>query len=274
MENASKALLIAAGVFLAILILSALVVFYNQVSSFYTAEHEATVIEQAKEFNAKFENYHRNNIRGSDLISLMNRVIDYNSTQSYFEGTNYERIRVNIHIGAENVNEFKYSSSYGTQLKYITADITNTIGSGDNWANDRALVAITATSTDLIAEAEASGFDITDTQLQQLQSKISNIIIDENSVDMYSIQNRYYRANILEDLLGWTIDADKETWKSKGTTITKMNLIKDIANRYYQYTQFKRAVFDCVEMLYDEQTNRVVEMNFELQTKNGEVVFD
>lgn len=278
MEDVSKALLIAAGMFFIILILSSLVIFHNDISTYFTQKHDDVIIKQTQELNAKFENYHRNNIRGSDLISLMNRVIDYNATESYFEGTNYKRIRVNIHIGAENLDEFKYeleNSRFGTTNNFITADITNTTGGGDNYANDRQLVAITGTSSNLISRAVEKGFNITDTQLQQLQSQISNIIVDESGEDMRAIENRYYRANILEDLIGWRdIQVDEETWKSKGDSITKMELIKEIASQYYQYIQFKRACFDCTEVIYDDETNRVVEMNFVLQTKNGSVVFD
>lgn len=96
MENAAKGLLIAAGMFIAVLLMSLLIMLYNNVSEYYALQHEYKEVEQVQEFNAKFDNYNRNDIRGSDLISLMNRVIDYNSTQSYFEEMGYGRIKVTI----------------------------------------------------------------------------------------------------------------------------------------------------------------------------------
>lgn len=50
----------------------------------------------------------------------------------------------------------------------------------------------------------------------------------------------------------------------------KIEAIKEIASKYYQYTQFKRAYFKCTEMKHDSGTGRVVEMNFEVQTKKDQ----
>lgn len=280
MENASKALLIAAGIFLAVLIVSLLVVFYNQMSAFYEQEHDATVIEQAQEFNARFENYHRDSIRGSDLISLMNRVIDYNATQSYFEGTDYERIRVTINLGGTQIlNQFKYDNE-DYKNEYLTTEITNT-KNGDKWQNDKKLVAITNTSVDLCEKLGKLGVrNPTDAQLQQLSSNISNILVDEEAD--WARAYRFKRADVLQDVLGIKVgtstDCDIRIYEATGKTRSDPKQIitgvKEITSQYYQYTQFKRAYFDCTEVKYYEETNRVVEMNFNLQVKNGEVVFN
>ena len=57
MENASKALLIAAGVMLAIMLLSVIFIFGNQMASYFSEKHDAKMIEQLVEFNNKFQNY-------------------------------------------------------------------------------------------------------------------------------------------------------------------------------------------------------------------------
>ena len=41
-----------------------------------------------------------------------------------------------------------------------------------------------------------------------------------------------------------------------------MFLIKDSIRKYYEYVQFKRALFNCTEMRYDEATGRICEMSF------------
>lgn len=285
MENATKALLIAAAVLLAIMVISLLVTMYNQIASKYQQEQELIAIDQLEQFNRQFENYNRDSLRGNELISFMNKIIDYNASQSYEVDTGYERIRVTIDLKGL-VDEFKYeldSSRYGNRNALIIDSITNTTGGGNNYANDKKLIAITGTSSQLINEAKGIGFDdITDTQLQQLQSKISSVIIDENSETDRAILNRYYRANILEDLLGWDDlkdNLDDTTWKSQSADISdKIEGIKNITNQYYQYTQFKRALFDCTDVEYDSETNRIVRMDFEVQSEsvNGveTVVFD
>lgn len=286
MENVTKALLIAGGTFLVVLILSILVVTYNNVSTYYAQKHDDTMIEQAQEFNAKFENYHRNNIRGSDLISLMNRVIDYNSSQAYQTDKSYKRIRVNITLGTDNIlKQFKYETDDTTTKRneYLKEKITNVKGIGNGSIEDKNLIAITNTPTDLSEKAQTIGINnLTDTKLQQLSSNIANIIVDEDDVkDSMSAYRRFKRAELLSNILGlkvgYTADCDIRIDKTTGKTVVGGNIISDIKNiasQYYQYMQFKRAYFDCTEVKYDEDTNRVVEMNFKLQVKNEKVVFN
>ena len=272
MEDVSKALLIGAGMFFAILIISALVMFYNQVSSFYNSKHDANVIEQTQKFNARFTNYYRKNIRGSDLISLMNMVIDYNELQSYIPGKdgeyNYERIKVTIQIGnkASDLNSFMYDENF-SRNGYIANRITNMNKQGmGEWNDDGQLIKITNTRNYIISDAFKGkkdsltllGIDeITDTQLQQLASKISDIM-DEKKI----------ATKVIKDILGVEIGDNEE----------KLKRVRDIANIYYQYMQFKRAMFDCTGVEYDPNTNRIVKMSFEVQTKiedgKTKVVFD
>ncbi len=283
MENASKALLIAASIFIAIILVSMLVILYNQISAHYNQKHEMTVIEQTQKFNEKFESYHRNNIRGSDLISLMNRVIDYNSSQSYQDGTSYERIRITVTLVTDGnnqesiLNQFKYETNDTTSRNtYLINKITNTNGTGANWQNDKKLIEITNTASDLSDDLLSYGIDfISDAQLQKLASQIESIMVNDNTSDStWDVYNRLKRAELIEDVLGKEIKIDSNTGKTKNESKDLINDVKEITSKYYQYMQFKRAHFDCTEVIYDEQTNRVVEMNFVLQVKDGHVVFD
>lgn len=72
MENASKALLIAGGVLIAILIVSVLVVTINIINSNQKAKEQALVTEQLVEFNQKYEAYNKKALRGTDIITLKN----------------------------------------------------------------------------------------------------------------------------------------------------------------------------------------------------------
>ena len=47
----------------------------------------------------------------------------------------------------------------------------------------------------------------------------------------------------------------------------KIKIIKNIVSQYYQYTQFKRALFECTDVNMDNETKRVVEMNFKVKKK-------
>ena len=278
MENLSKALLIAAGIFIAILIISVLVVVYNNFSSYYASKHDAAMIEQTAKFNAQFEKYHKNGIRGSDLISCMNKIINYNATESYFEDTNYERIKVKITLAQpsnENdiLGQFRYSTDKETgRNEFLLRVITNESALGNDWENDKKLIEITNTPSAACELAKSNGLtNISDTKLQQLASKISDIFVDEDDNSKMAIYNRIYRAELLEDLLGKDIiKVAQETGKIRNSdTVSKNRLqtIKQVTSQYYQYMQFKRARFDCTKITYDPDTDRIIEMEFKLQTK-------
>ena len=72
---------------------------------------------------------------------------------------------------------------------------------------------------------------------------------------------------------------DEEEAKQASSYEDEIDTIKQIACEYYQYTQFKRACFECTEVKYDVDTKRIVEMNFAMQTVEDEdgnknVIFD
>lgn len=82
MENASKALIMAASVLIAIIIIGALVLMFNSLSNYQGTDTQSTRDAQVIEFNNQYETYNRKNVRGSDLYSLLNRVVDYNRRKS------------------------------------------------------------------------------------------------------------------------------------------------------------------------------------------------
>ena len=52
-----------------------------------------TAIEQEAEFNKQFDIYNRNNVQGSELLSLVNKVRDYNYK---YERDGYEKIQMSV----------------------------------------------------------------------------------------------------------------------------------------------------------------------------------
>lgn len=267
MENATKALLIAGGIFLAIMLITLLMMGYTQISEYYKQQSELLTTEQMDKFNKQFQGYNRKDIRGNELISLMNKVIDYNTSQSYQDENNYKRIKLTISIGGSSIIEqFMYDKS---NEKIIDNVITNTNGVGSNYDKDRELVKITNTSLDLIQKATDAGInDITDTQLQKLTMEISRILIDESKTGNQESEDRRIRKQVLKSILKLDIATD-DKYRTQGyDNQNKIETIKNIVIQYYQYTQFKRAKFECTSMEYDANTGRVIEMNFKVQTKN------
>lgn len=282
MENVSKALLIGASILLSVMILSLVVMSYNEISSYYKAKSDSIDIEQTTEVNKIFENYNQDKIRGSDMISLMNRVIDYNERQSYLVGTNYKRIEVKINIdnigNKDILNQFKYNTS---DTSILTAQITNVGNGTDNKKLDKQLIEITSITTKLIENASKEGINnLTEEKLQKLVANISNIFVNEDNTDkdtfdgMQAIANRKKRVELIKNILGINISINNETGIATSSDSRKIEIIKNITAQYYQYTQFKRAQFQCTKTEYDQETGRINKMYFELKKKDGNVVFD
>lgn len=96
MENASKALLMAAGVLIALMTVVLLVVMFDNLSNSQNENVQTTREAQIIEFNNQFTTYLRDDIRGSDMISLMNRVVDYNTRKGDNSEEKYEQMKISI----------------------------------------------------------------------------------------------------------------------------------------------------------------------------------
>lgn len=83
MENATKALLIAAAVLVAILVISLGLVVYNMASE--TIDSVNFSGQEVTAFNDKFEQYRGENVRGSEVNALLKTALNANM-QSKSEG--------------------------------------------------------------------------------------------------------------------------------------------------------------------------------------------
>ena len=79
MENASKALIIAGGILIAVLLLGVLMYSFANSSEFFNQEQANKQTEQLTTFNNQYEAYNRKLLRGTDVISVINKMIDNNN---------------------------------------------------------------------------------------------------------------------------------------------------------------------------------------------------
>ena len=124
MENASRALIIAGGMLLAMLIVGLLVWGYNNISSSQRANAQAEELEQITEFNLKFEAYNKGSVRGYQMISLANLARDYNTRYSEEDGYYEAEIIAKLSEGAvlpeaTNTQKYKNDSSYYDMVNYV-----------------------------------------------------------------------------------------------------------------------------------------------------------
>lgn len=251
MENASKALLIAGGVFIVTMVLSLVLVVWNQVSSYYDMRHDVKMKEQLVEFNSKFENYSGQTIRGNELISIMNKVVDYNNYQSGIVG--YENINLEINMKGHQYDLVYNVQSYSGKILFQDSMIT-----GNEY-----LGFITETSERLLQKARDNGIEKrTEEKVQKLSSEIHNIIPDnENDV------SKAYRQIRLQAILGPGPERNGEY------STTQVANIKEIAWEQYQLTQFKRALFKCTEVSNSTDVGTINEMKFEVVLENDKIKF-
>ncbi len=83
MDNASKALRIAGAVLLGLMVTSLLLFAYNTWTKYQKTNLETIQNQQATKFNATFDVYNKKALRGSDLVSLGNKL---NSTNRAMAG--------------------------------------------------------------------------------------------------------------------------------------------------------------------------------------------
>ena len=123
MENASKALLMAGGVLIALLVISLVVLAFTQMSDYQKSQSDLVKTGQLAEFNEQFVQYVRDDINGIDLVTLANKVVSFNQKESGPGEINYEqKIKLTIDmLGYQN----KYNGTLFANSKYI-------IGKGGN----------------------------------------------------------------------------------------------------------------------------------------------
>ena len=112
MENATKALLIAAAVLVAILIISLGLVVYNM--SAQTVQSVDLSQQEVQAQNEQFERYLGDNRRGNQVNAMLSQVLTNNTTQ-----TDAGR-KVTVYWGADSSSVYLASSSTSSAKKVDT----------------------------------------------------------------------------------------------------------------------------------------------------------
>jgi len=74
MENASKALLIAGGVFFAMLIISLMIYMSESITGMSEAQENKKAAEQLSAFNREYEVYNKKLMYGTDVVTVINKA--------------------------------------------------------------------------------------------------------------------------------------------------------------------------------------------------------
>ena len=260
MENASKALIIAGSILIALMIIGAVLLMFNSLSNYQNMQDKDTKEAQIVKFNNQYETYNRDNVRGSDLYSLLNRVVDYNRRKSTVgteiddEGVDSQFQPMTIIVGfktEENIKKLSYDSI--NRLFKDSNDFINPTNQTFTIDSERTNTFMTKISSEITKIENSKYKGISG---QNLASGISNL-------DINSVSDRKAKLKAI-DLYNNNVKGETADEKN---IITKIENIMEDVKTYYEYIQFKRAYFDCTHTDYNKNTGRITSMIFEFNGK-------
>ena len=259
MENASKALLMAGGILLVMLIVGLIMFARLNITDFYRNQEELKQIDNITEFNKQFTNYNKEVVHGYELISLANKVADYNMRYSNAEGAKndekYNPITLTI----------KIPNSIETEALWYDNTYTHLFKKGDTLVQSSIrndiIGRIVNPSTGIEKAYGDSGI------ASKLAKSINVLILTDKQIE--------YNQTVKKMSKNESENAALENYKkiTKDNSVTSYSAmvtkIKSTANiyQYYEYYQFKRGIFKCTGVTYDNYTQRVSTMNFEFTGK-------
>ncbi len=125
MENASKALSIAGGILLAMMILSLMIYVSSSMSDMADAQDRQILAQQVKEFNDSYLAYNKTRMYGTDVITVVNKAINYNKELDTDEEEYFINIKLNLTTNFETKTQKTTFNGDGT------TDEDRPVGQGD-----------------------------------------------------------------------------------------------------------------------------------------------
>ena len=230
MENAAKALIIAVGILIAIMTLSLIVYASTANERLAQAQNEKKAVEELAKFNNEYESYHKDRLYGVDVITVINKAIEHNTKMQAADVTNPYYINISFKTEEDFKNEI-YKFVYDVETKEKTYEkYGETYDEEDKWNELINKDPIIKKDTEYsLGTLKEKGFIF--------NNKVKKIF-EEGYVndDTYSI--------------------------SKNNTITTYTL-------YSALTNFKRAIFTCTDVEYNN--GRIRSMTFEQVDTNEDL---
>ena len=266
MENASKALIIAGEVLISIIIISALVLMFNNLTSYQKVKEQNEQENEVIQFNARYEAYNREDVRGNELYSLINRVVDYNERKTT-QGTEgqefaYEPITITVNLKSEDGKDqtsFAYDGILRIFTKKQVPSSYFTINATNNTFKNLFKNHVFEIETNYGRESIAN-----------LTNSLTRIFIEDAQFREYlesdinkAKQVIYNYNSYAKEALSVENSKLESSWKS----LDEQSEIRKDVYTYYEYLQFTRAHFKCINVKYNKGTGRIVQMDFRFTGK-------
>lgn len=230
MENASKALLMAGGILIALLIISLLLLMITNIGDYQRTKDSGAKATQVAKFNRDFEKYTDDDeIKGTDIVSLINKIVDYNSrqvenTENPSGTTNYVDYNIKMSITISGLDKFNEKYAYTDKSISLFKQSQYTIGFDDNGK-----VMGNKIFEDLQSFNESTSANgITDNEMKYLSSiYLNNINGRDESDAVEKIKERLMKID----------EKTYKDWKPNN------NPTLDSIKKYSQYSEFKTSKF-------------------------------
>ena len=213
MENASKALLMAGGILIALLVISLAVLAFKQMSDYQKSQSDLVKTGQLAEFNEQFAQYVRDDINGIDLVTLANKVMNFNQKESGPGEINYEE-KIKLTIDMSGYQD-KYNGTLFASTRYI-------IEKGGN-----------------------SDFKNITNKYTELEQKYTIKTMGQLSSNLESLKNHYKKegsdGKTIKEITGKEIKELDDKFRD--------NDFSDI-EKYSEYVEFKSAEFKGKDLRY------------------------
>ena len=247
MENASKALIIAGSVLIALMIIGALLLMFSNLSNYQGTDTQGTREAQVIEFNNQYETYNRKDVRGSELYSLLNRVIDYNRRQST--------------AGTGSTDQGQYISYEPMIVEFTIKNDIRTQLSIDGTYRLIKKSKYTSSNTNNEFENEIKE------EIDRLENKYGTESLTNLTTNITRIFPESPTPQQEQEAVERFNNACKNKQIDSWDDIKEGSQIRNDIYKYYEYVQFKRAYFNCTSAEYNKNTGRITKMTFETNGK-------
>ena len=241
MDNAAKALLMAGGMLIALLIVGAFLLMWNQVSSYQNSGGESKKASQLADFNYEYEKYTDTDIYGYELISLINKAVDFNESDADL-GNSFShdnKITVRVQLGSGFKKKAGASTLFNNEGFY---EITN---------SSSPFYKIINTFTKLEkAVGGVSNMNKLSANYDSLYTYYVTCNGDQKIANNYNNNpnNKYSQAKSIKDVLGKTVDIS----------------IENIA-QYREYSEFKKSTFETVGSIEYHDNGQIKEISYQFK---------
>ena len=230
MENASKALIMAGSVLMAILVIGLLVFGYQSLSALEQSKENAKGDLKAEQYMERFEQFDRT-LYGSELLSLANLLEDYNNT-----------------------DDVKYDGYSEMIIEVYTTGITNTTYFKEGKDNITKILEDKNNIEEKISEYEVKNSDYNNKSVKYYSEKSNRQIAEEFGIDVpgttpdYDIAEKYLEINTKTNQL-----------------LDNIQNYKSLTTIYNEFRIGKK--FECTKIEYDDNNGRITYMYFKEKTK-------